>query len=451
VAEAKRCFNCGVCNDCELCLIFCPDVAIRRRRGRVRDRPGLLQGVRRVRGGVPARRHRHDAGGAVKKVMVGNHAVSLGVKLARAEVISAYPITPQTQIVEMLSEMCGSGELDARYIKVESEHSAMAACLGASATGVRTFTATSSQGLALMHELLHWAGNGRHPVVMANVNRAMGPGLEHLDGPERLAGPARHRLDPALLRDQPGGAGHHHPGLPARGGGGPPGHDHPGRLLPLPHQRAGGRAGAGAGGRVPPRREARLKLDTDDPHAFGALVRPDDYMEMRWDQQEAMARAGASSSEIDADWRVLTGRSLGRPRGVPRRRRRAPPGHLRHHHLHRPGGRGPAPRRRRARGAGEGQDVPAVPHRRGSGAALRGPSAWRSWTATSHRATAASSPRRSARRSTTSRLDDRPTLYGYVLGLGGRDVTPATIDEIIERTRAVDAPSREDLWVGVKT
>ena len=112
----------------------------------------------------------------MRKVIVGNHAVSLGVKLARAEVIAAYPITPQTQVVEMLSEMCGSGELPARFIKVESEHSAMAAVVGASAAGARTFTATSSQGLALMHEMLHWAAGARHPIVMANINRAMGPG-----------------------------------------------------------------------------------------------------------------------------------------------------------------------------------------------------------------------------------------------------------------------------------
>ena len=74
----------------------------------------------------------------MKKVMMGNHAVSWGVSLSRAEVVSAYPITPQTQIVEELSEMCSDGRLDARFIKVESEHSAMAACIGASAAGVRT-------------------------------------------------------------------------------------------------------------------------------------------------------------------------------------------------------------------------------------------------------------------------------------------------------------------------
>jgi len=108
--------------------------------------------------------------------MKGNYAVSHGVKLSRVKVISAYPITPQTTIVEELSEMCASGDLDARFIKVESEHSAMAAVVGASTAGVRSFTATSSQGLLLMHEVLHWAAGARLPIVLANVNRAVGPG-----------------------------------------------------------------------------------------------------------------------------------------------------------------------------------------------------------------------------------------------------------------------------------
>ncbi len=109
------------------------------------------------------------------KVLTGNHTVSHAVKLARVDVISAYPITPQTHIVELLSEMVASGELPARFITVESEHSAMAACIGAAVGGVRTFTATSAQGLALMHELLHWAAGARLPIVMVNVNRAMAP------------------------------------------------------------------------------------------------------------------------------------------------------------------------------------------------------------------------------------------------------------------------------------
>ncbi|MBW2035042.1 MAG: pyruvate ferredoxin oxidoreductase [Deltaproteobacteria bacterium] len=112
----------------------------------------------------------------MKQVIKGNFAVSHGVKLCRVKVISAYPITPQTTIVEELSEMCASGELDAKFIKVESEHSAMAGVIGSSTAGVRSFTATSSQGLLLMHEVLHWAAGARLPIVLANVNRAVGPG-----------------------------------------------------------------------------------------------------------------------------------------------------------------------------------------------------------------------------------------------------------------------------------
>ncbi len=110
------------------------------------------------------------------EVLMGNHATSHGVRLARAQVIAAYPITPQTQVVEELSEMCARGELAARFIKVESEHSAMACVIGASQAGARAFTATSSQGLALMHEMLFWAAYGRLPIVLTNVNRAMAPG-----------------------------------------------------------------------------------------------------------------------------------------------------------------------------------------------------------------------------------------------------------------------------------
>jgi len=100
-------------------------------------------------------------------------AISEVVKLANADVIAAYPITPQTHIVEHLAELVADGELDAEYIPVESEHSAMSACLGASAVGARTFTATAGQGLELMHEVLYVASSMRLPVVMTVVNRAL--------------------------------------------------------------------------------------------------------------------------------------------------------------------------------------------------------------------------------------------------------------------------------------
>lgn len=103
-----------------------------------------------------------------------NHIVGYAAKAAKVKVVAAYPITPQTTIVEKIADFVESGEMDAEYIRVESEHSAMVACIGAAAAGVRTFTATSAHGLALMHEALHWASGSRLPIVMAVVNRAMG-------------------------------------------------------------------------------------------------------------------------------------------------------------------------------------------------------------------------------------------------------------------------------------
>ncbi|MBN2113026.1 MAG: pyruvate ferredoxin oxidoreductase [Acidimicrobiia bacterium] len=111
-----------------------------------------------------------------RMLLTGNHAAAHGARLSRVQVISAYPITPQTTIVEELSEMVASGRLQAKFLTVESEHSAMAACVGAAAAGARTYTATSGQGLALMHEMLHWAVGARLPVVLSNVTRAMAPG-----------------------------------------------------------------------------------------------------------------------------------------------------------------------------------------------------------------------------------------------------------------------------------
>jgi pyruvate/2-oxoacid:ferredoxin oxidoreductase alpha subunit len=365
-------------------------------------------------------------------------------------VISAYPITPQTQIVEMLSEMCASGELQARFIKVESEHSAMAACCGASAAGVRTFTATSSHGLALMHEMLHWAANGRHPVVMANVNRAMGPGWniwtdqndslsqrdtgwiqlycetnqEVLDTTiqafklaEAVDLPVMVVLDAFFL-------------------------SHTSEPVEIPDPALVDE--------FLPRREARLKLDTADPRAFGALVRPEDYMEMRWDQQEAMATALRMFGEIDADWRVLTDRGWGA----------IEPYHAADAELILV-----------TSGTITSTARDVVDERRGNGekVGLVKVKMFRPFPTVAIRHALRGAQRvavldrnvspghggifaeeiRSALYDVPP--DDRPWLHGYVLGLGGRDVTPATIHDIIERTWAVDTPTREDLWVGVKT
>ena len=108
----------------------------------------------------------------MKKFLSGNEAFAEGIRLARPQVISAYPITPQTIVVERLSEMVEDGSLKAEYVHVESEHSAMSCAIGASAAGARAFTATSSQGLLYMAECLYYASGGRFPIVMMNADRS---------------------------------------------------------------------------------------------------------------------------------------------------------------------------------------------------------------------------------------------------------------------------------------
>lgn len=129
----------------------------------------------------------------VKRVVTGNYAAAYAAMLARPDVIAAYPITPQTFIVEHLSEFVNDGLLDAAFMRCESEHSAMSACVAASATGARTMTATASQGLALMHEVLFIAGSAHLPIVMPVVNRTVagpiGIWAEHNDTmPQRDTG-----------------------------------------------------------------------------------------------------------------------------------------------------------------------------------------------------------------------------------------------------------------------
>jgi pyruvate/2-oxoacid:ferredoxin oxidoreductase alpha subunit len=401
---------------------------------------------------MPARRDRDDAGGPVKKVMIGNHAVSWGVQLARAEVVAAYPITPQTQIVEELAEMCADGRLEARFIKVESEHSAMAACIGAAAAGARAFTATSSQGLLLMHELLHWAGLGRLPIVMADINRAVAPGWniwtdqndtlaqrdtgwiqlycetnqETLDSTvqafklaEDVDLPVMIVLDAFYL-------------------------SHTSEPVDVPEARDVDA--------FLPRREARLKLDVNDPRTFGALAPPSAYMEMRLRQQEAFDRARVAFHEIDAEWGRIFGRRYGAIEAY-----RAEGAEV----LLVTSGTITSTARhvvnvRRERGEQVGL-VKVKMFRPFPGALLREALGGVPQVAVLDRNI---SPGRGGifAEEIRAALYDlpprrRPRLDGYIVGLGGRDVTPAVIEECLDRTRAGGpdaAHAREDLWVGVK-
>lgn len=217
-----------------------------------------------------------------KELLMGNHAVSHGVRLARAEVISAYPITPQTQIVEELSNMCSDGRLRSKFIKVESEHSAMACCIGASQTGARAFTATSAQGLALMHELLFWAAYSRLPIVLANVNRAMAPGWSiWSDQTDSLAQrdtgwiqlyceTNQEVLDTTIIAYKLAEA----VSLPAMIVYDAFILSHTYEPVDIPSQEDVDS--------FLPKRDAQIKLSTKNPLAFGALTTPEHYMEFRY-------------------------------------------------------------------------------------------------------------------------------------------------------------------------
>jgi pyruvate ferredoxin oxidoreductase alpha subunit len=220
-------------------------------------------------------------------VATGNKAVAAAVKQAKPAVVAIYPITPQTEIVEQIAQYVSGGELAARYIDVESEHSAMAACIGASITGVRTFTATSSQGLLYMHEMTNWAAGSRLPIVMANVNRAIGPGwniwAEHTDAmQERDTGwlqvyvsTVQEAYDTTLMAFRV--AEHNDVLLPVMVNldGFLLSHDtqpmetvDPGDFIPplhLPHA-----------------------IDPKHPMGYGTLTGPDDYFRFRWDIERSM-------------------------------------------------------------------------------------------------------------------------------------------------------------------
>ncbi|MDZ7289069.1 MAG: pyruvate ferredoxin oxidoreductase [candidate division KSB1 bacterium] len=384
----------------------------------------------------------------MKQVLMGNHAVSYGARLARVEVISAYPITPQTQIVEELSELCARGELRARFVNVESEHSAMASCIGASAGGARAFTATSSQGLALMHELLHWASGARLPIVMANVNRAMAPGwsiwTEQTDSlaqrdtgwlqfycesnqevldttiqafkiSEQLLLPSMIVLDAFFLS-----------------------HTYEPVDVPEPNE---------VDAFLPPYRP-KIKMEVNDPHAFGALVAPENYYEFRYNIQkdferapEVIERVGREFGEQfgryyglveayqieDADLVLVTSSTItSTARAVIKERR--------------------------ARGEKVGLLKIRV-FRPFPFAALRQALLGVPKVAVIDRNISFGHHGifYSELKSALYGQDGAPLVFGFVAGLGGRDVTPQTINEILDFTKAHDFPEKEIYWIGLKS
>ncbi len=246
-------------------------------------------------------------------VISGNYAQSYAAKLARIQVASAYPITPQTSIVEKLAEFVASGELDAEFIKVESEHSALQACISAAALGARTYTATSSQGLLLMHELLHWAAGARTPVVMGVVNRAVAPPwsiwTDHTDtmaqrdtGWIQFYGESNQEvLDTTLMAFRL--AEHPEVRLPAMVTEDAFYLSHTVEPVDLPSQEQ-------VDGFLPPR-ERSSTLEVGVPMRLGSFTGPDLYMEFRHKIARAMCRARDVFLEIEDDYARITGRDHG--------------------------------------------------------------------------------------------------------------------------------------------
>ena len=159
----KPVLNKELCVHCGLCYIFCPDMSYSLDAEGYLLRTFLLQGLWHLCERVSHRGDHHGAGregGVIMAKRVGMEvsiAAAEAVKQCNVDVISAYPITPQTHVVEHLSELVANGELDSEFFCVESEHSALSVCVGAAATGARSFTCTSSQGLALMSEITYIA------------------------------------------------------------------------------------------------------------------------------------------------------------------------------------------------------------------------------------------------------------------------------------------------------
>lgn len=383
----------------------------------------------------------------MKKVLTGNQAVAHGILLSRAEVISAYPITPQTTIVENLAELCADGILEAKFLRVESEHSALASIIGASMVGARTFTATSSQGLALMHEMLHWAAGARLPIVMANVNRALGApwniwndqtdslsqrdtgwiqfycenNQEVLDTviqafmiAEEVYIPVMVVLDAFFL-------------------------SHTSEPVEIPE--------AGEVDKFLPKYHPRYKCDVNDPHSFNLMVSPEYYQEFRYKIQCAMEEAKEVAKRVDDLFAKSFGRGYGPIEGhlcddaevilvttgtvtstsrgtIARMRERGVKVGLLKIKMFRPF---------------PGEEVKEALRAAQKVAVIDRNISFGCGGIFGHEIKA-----------TLCDEEKRPQVFDFVTGLGGRDVTPSLITEIIEYTCQNERPEGEIIWVGMR-
>lgn len=246
--------------------------------------------------------------------LTGNSAVAYAMKQINPDVCAAYPITPSTQVVEDFSGYVADGAVTTELVTVESEHSAMSACIGAAAAGARVMTATSSQGLALMWEMLYIASGMRLPIVLCNVNRALSAPINiHCDHSDSMG--ARDSGWIQLYAETVQEA-YDNMFMAVRIA------EHPKVLLPtmtcldgfitshaienitlIDDQEVKQFIGE--------YRAATSLLDTDHPVSMGAMTLPDIYIEFKHQQSEAMKRAKDAATEVMADFGKRFGREYG--------------------------------------------------------------------------------------------------------------------------------------------
>lgn len=383
----------------------------------------------------------------MKKVITGNQAVAYGVILSRVAVISAYPITPQTTIVEELSELTASGRMKTVFLKVESEHSAMAALIGASTGGVRCFTATSSHGLAYMHEMLHWASGARLPIVLVNVNRAIAPpwniwsdqsdslsqrdtgwvqlycehNQEVLDTilqayriAESVKLPVMVVLDAYVL-------------------------SHTSEPVEIPT--------ADEADAFLPSYCPEYPIDTREPSAFSTIATPDHFFEFRYKIQKAMEQVPELAQKVDDEFRSRFGRGYG---AVERY------------------GKEEAEMLLITSGTVTGTSRIVVEKLVEKGYRVGGlkikrfrpfpieeicreiKGAKRVAVIDRNLSAGVGGIFAQELRAGLYSKEERPHIFGFVSGLGGRDITPELIEEAIEYTMGHSRPEEDILWLGLK-
>ncbi len=383
----------------------------------------------------------------MRQVIEGSRAVSEAVRLARVQVVSAYPITPQTHIVEAIAGQVADGELAAKFICVESEHSAMASVIGAASGGVRTFTATSGQGLAYMHELLHWASGARLPIVMAEVNRALAPGwniwVDQTDSlSQRDTGwiqlyceDGQEVFDTTLMAYRLG----EQINLPVMVVLDAFFLSHTYEPVDIPTQEQVDRF-------LPPFKP-KIRLDPASPYALGQMVAPNAYMEMRHDLQQAMERVPALWDRLESAFDQHFARRYGDVEAVHCRGadvvlvvsgtvcgtcRLALSG-------------------LRARGESVGmlkikmlRPFPAEKIRRILGQASKVAVVDRNCSF------GAGGIFAQEVRAALCNLKGGPAVFSYIAGLGGRDITPETLLEIYRQTKHAAQPAVQSAWIGLQ-